>query len=126
MDDDAGALPYDTYELEELKGENNAGMIIYKDTVTVKEDKTVVDLKDIENYGADIYTTARDKKTETNCSVPEESTAVIDKVYYNNLEESKKYMLVGRIMDRDTKEQLTGGDGEIGRASCRERVFSAV
>ena len=91
-----------------MEGEHNAGMAMYKDTVTVYRDKTVIELGDIENYGAEIYTEARDEETETNCSVPKESVTVIDKVFYRNLEKEKKYMLVGKIMDKETKEQLVG------------------
>ena len=50
VDNQLGALPYDTYELEELPGENNHGMLMYKDTVTVRKENQVVHLNNLENH----------------------------------------------------------------------------
>lgn len=110
VNDDEGALPFDTYELEELKGKNNSGMTMFKDTVTISRNNATVKLNNIENDGVSIHTTARDKETGTHYSVPDESVTIIDRVFYNNLKKNREYMLVGNIMDKGTGKQLTGKD----------------
>lgn len=49
-DDKAGALPYDTYELEEIPGENNKGMEMFRDQIVIRREKTTVHLNNLENH----------------------------------------------------------------------------
>ncbi|EOS71269.1 hypothetical protein C818_00726 [Lachnospiraceae bacterium MD308] len=111
VNDADGALPFDTYELEEIKGKNNSGMTMYRDTVVINRNKTVINLNNIENDGIGIHTTARDKDSGTHDCVPGASSTIIDRVSYNNLKKNQKYMLVGSIVDKSTGEPLTDSDG---------------
>lgn len=122
VDNAEGALPFDTYELEEIKGKNNSGMAMFKDTVEISRDKTVVRLNNIENDGVSIHTAARDKESGTQYSVPEGTVTIIDSVFYNNLKKNQRYMLAGNIMDKDTGKQLIGKD-QVPAAS--RKIFTA-
>lgn len=119
-DDAAGALPFDTYELEEIKGENNSDKTMYKDTVVIGREKAVIRLNNIENSGIGIQTIARDEKTGTHYSSPEGEVTLIDAVSYNNLKRKQPYKLVGYIMDRETGEAV---EGEEGIPVTSEKVF---
>lgn len=50
VDDSLGALPYDTYELEEIRNDKNAGRELFKDTVVIRRDQAVVHLNNLENH----------------------------------------------------------------------------
>ena len=119
-DNAVGALPFDTYELEEIKGENNSDKTMYKDTVVISREKAVIRLNNIENSGIGIQTIARDEKTGTHYSSPEKEVTVIDAVSYNNLKKKQPYRLVGCIMDRETGEAV---EREEGVPVTSEKVF---
>lgn len=120
-DDAVGALPYDTYELEEIKGENNSDKTMYKDTVTVSREKAVIHLNNIENTGIGIQTTARDEKTGTHNSVADSEVTIIDAVSYNNLKKNQDYKLVGCIMDRETGKAI---EDEENLPVTSEKIFT--
>lgn len=124
VDDAVGALPYDTYELAELKGENNADKTMYKDIVVISREKAVIRLNNIENSGIGIQTTARDEKTGSHYSVAEEEVTLVDAVSYNNLKRSQTYKLVGSLMDRETGEavEITKEDETV--PITAEKIFT--
>lgn len=120
-DDAVGALPYDTYELEEIKGENNSSKTMYKDIVTVSREKVVIHLNNIENSEIGIQTIARDEKTGTHYSEADSEVTVIDAVSYNNLKKNQVYKLVGCIMDRETGEAI---EDEENLPVTSEKIFT--
>ena len=88
-------------------------MTMYKDTVIINRNKAVINLNNIENDGIGIHTTARDKDSGTHYCVPGTTSTIIDRVSYNNLKKSQKYMLVGSIVDKSTGKPLSGSDGVL-------------
>ncbi|MGN1165197.1 MAG: VaFE repeat-containing surface-anchored protein [Lachnospiraceae bacterium] len=121
-DDNLGALPYDTYELCEIRGEGNACTSMYKDTVTIRKNHVVVELNNIENYKISIYTTAKGKETGTHEIAPNNSVTVIDTVKCMYLTKNMKYRLSGTIIDKNTKEVLKD---ENGKPIIAEKLFVA-
>lgn len=122
VDDKLGALPYDTYELCELRGEANTGAVMYRDTVTIRRDNTVVELNNIENYKIEIHTTAKGKTTGTHEITAENPAEIVDTVKCRYLEENKRYRLRGTLMVKESGEVLTDKDGE---AVSAEKEFTA-
>lgn len=124
LDDKEGALPYDTYELEEIKGENNEGMVMYKDTIKISRDETIVSINNVENYGISLQTRAKDKKTGTHYAKAENPVTVIDTVGYNNIKKDVMYRLVATAMDKATKKPLE--DKEKNPVISQKTFFSKV
>lgn len=107
-DDELGAMPYDTYDIEELPGPNNEGYTMWKDSFTVSRDKVVVQLNNIENTKLEIGTKATSLNNDK--VVPAvEDTIIIDTVEVKGAKNliGEKAMLVGTLMDKETGEALT-------------------
>lgn len=49
-DDQVGALPYDTYHIEELRCEGNEGKELYQGNVTISRENFTIDMGTIDNY----------------------------------------------------------------------------
>ena len=115
VDDEAGALPYDTYTLEELRCSMNKGKALYKGKVTVskdyKETRFVVDLGDIENADLTVSTSAKNEATGTHYANAEEDTTIIDTVAYTGLRKGASYKLAGTLMDKETGRAVLDKDG---------------
>lgn len=108
----AGALPYDTYTIEEMRCENNKGYVLQKFSFTVDE-KTrtgTVDLETITDDLITIGTKAKAENTGMNLSAAEKDVKLMDTVSYTNLVPGKAYVLKGKLMDQKTgKELLVNG-----------------
>ncbi|WP_395023634.1 SpaA isopeptide-forming pilin-related protein, partial [Robinsoniella sp. RHS] len=89
LDDNKGALLYDTYRFEELPCEANADKILMKPfDIVIKKNMTVVDLGTITNDykpKPEIGTTATDKETGGHEGFVNEKTTIVDLVEYVNL-----------------------------------------
>lgn len=119
-DDSLGALPYDTYQIEELPGENNRGMAMFSDKFTVSEDGELIELGNIENAEISIGTKARDSLTGSQCQAAGEEVCIVDTVFYQNLKKGVSYTLKGTLVKRDTGEVLKDAKGNTISA---EKVF---
>lgn len=122
VNDNLGALPYDTYELCEIRGEENAGATMYKDTITIRKNQVVVELNNIENYKIAIHTTAKGKETGTHEIAPDNPVMVVDTVECRYLEKNKRYRLSGILMDQKTEEPIKD---EKGATISAEKEFTA-
>lgn len=111
VDDTVGALPYDTYTIEELKCEANEGKFLYSGKFTITRAGYTVNLGNVENADIAIQTTAKDEATGTHYASAEEDTAVIDTVSYMGLQKNKKYRLRGTLMNRATGQAVTDEKG---------------
>ena len=120
----AGALPYDTYTIEELETDANEGRrLIEPIKITVSSDKQEIDLGDIYNYPApNIETTATDLETGTHISAADSEVTLIDTVSYTGLTPGKEYKLTGVLMDKETGEEVLDADG---KSITSERTFTA-
>lgn len=110
VDDGAGALPYDTYTIEELKCSANEGKFLYSGSFTVTRANYIVSLGNVENADVAIETTAKDEATGTHYALAEDVT-LIDTVSYIGLQKDKTYRLVGTLMNRATGREATDKDG---------------
>ncbi len=120
----AGALPYDTYTIEELETDANEGRrLIEPIKITVSSDKQEIDLGDIYNYPApNIETTATDLETGTHISAADSEVTLIDTVSYTGLTPGREYKLTGVLMDKETGEEVLDADGN---KVTSERTFTA-
>ena len=85
VDDSRGALPYDTYLLEEQRCETNEGMNLLKIEVTIYKDSVTVPLGTLTDDQIEIGTTALDQETESHISKPDEKVTIVDTVEYEGL-----------------------------------------
>lgn len=114
LNDDLGALLYDTYLIEELPCEANKGYELLSFEVSVYRHNTVIDLGTLTNdhiVVPEIFTTARDQDTGTGNAYTSEKTTIIDTVYYSGLKVGQEYTVRGILMDKETGEALLV-DGE--------------
>lgn len=112
VDDARGALPYDTYAIEELPSPGNAGLQLVQATVVVSRDNQVVDLGTVNDPQGSIGTTARDKADGDSTVACGEQASVIDRVAYANLIPGREYVMEGTLMDAATAKPLEDTQGE--------------
>ena len=109
-DDSKGALLYDTYVIEELKCDSNAGFkLIPAFEVVVSRNKVTVDLGTLtDEYEKEItiHTTATDKKTGEKMIVAGKAIKIVDKVTLDGLETGRKYKLSGWQMLKEENAEL--------------------
>lgn len=109
-DDSLGALPYDTYTIEEIEGENNRGMRMYTGKLVIYKDSYTVHMNQIENdYLTDIgiTTNAVDEDTGTKYALAQETTVIRDSVIISGLIPGKSYTLKGIAVDRETNRTIS-------------------
>lgn len=102
-DDARGALPYDTYELEELRCEANEGHRLVCASLTVSRDGRVYELGTFDDRGVAIGTTLAYGDGEK-CVPAAAGVKLVDAVGYENLERGHEYRLEGEL-------HLVGEDG---------------
>jgi LPXTG-motif cell wall-anchored protein len=118
-DDSKGALPYDTYAVEELRCAANEGLRLVSMTVTVSRDARTVELGTVDDdQGPRIATTLTGKGGERLAEAAG-SVTLTDEVEYENLEPGKEYELTGTLMDRETGKAVTGADGKAVTATAK-------
>ena len=113
-DDSKGALLYDTYVIEELKCDSNAGFkLIPAFEIVVSRNKVTIDLGTLTNeYEKEItiHTTATDKKTGEKMIVAGKDIKIVDEVTLDGLETGRKYKLSGwQIVKEENAELLIDG-----------------
>lgn len=115
VDNSLGALPFDTYILEELPSEANEGkemlripFVIYKNQVTINLGN--LENKDLAEDDPSISTSARNDATGNHYAQAGLVT-IIDSVLYDGLKEKQEYLLKCTPMDKETQKPLTGPKG---------------
>nr|WP_303182452.1 VaFE repeat-containing surface-anchored protein [Lachnoclostridium phocaeense] len=111
VNDEYGALPYDTYTIEELECEANADKNLFKGTLTVSREGFTIDMGTIENPDLFIQTTAKDEESGNHYSLADEEVTIIDEVSYVGLDRGEEYRLVGTIMNKGTNSAVLDKDG---------------
>lgn len=120
-DDSKGALPYDTYTIEEQRCTANEGMNLLKFDVTVYKDAVTVDLGTLTDDYIEIGTTALDKATGSHLSQAKDKITLVDTVEYSGLKKGQEYRLTGILMDAQTGEPLLVD----GKKVTAEKTFTA-
>lgn len=127
IDEEKGALPYDTYTIEEIPSDANKGKIMFKGTLVIYKNKVTVPLANIENKGPDektpaISTTARNEATGNHFAQPG-PVSIMDSVMYTGLEAKQEYILRCIPMLKSAKKPLTDQEGNTITA---EETFTAA
>ena len=113
-----GALPYDTYTLQELRCTANAGMKLVKVTTVVSSDGRTVDLGTVTDSQPTIETQASDREMGGHYGTAGKSTVVEDTVKLENLDRGHTYTVRGEIVDSETGESVaTAEDTFTAKAS---------
>ena len=120
-DDTKGALPYDTYVIEEQRCEANEGMNLLKIEVTVYRDSVMIDLGTLTDDRIEIGTTALDQETGSHLSNPDQEVTLIDTVEYEGLKKGEEYRLTGTLMNQETGEPIRVDGKEV----TAETTFTA-
>ena len=117
-DNKLGALPFDTYSVEELRCSANEGYALINTTVTVTRDAKIIDLGTFDDPEPEIHTTAKDGFDGNQTVVSDTEVSVVDTVKYKNVTPGKTYKVSGtlyeKVTDKDgkvTKKQLLDADG---------------
>ena len=111
-DDGKGALPYDTYTIEELPSKANEGMNMYRGKLSIYRDRVTVDMGNIENKGVNIGTSAEEETSGSQYALAEEAVTIVDTVSYDGLTKGETYTVKGTLMDKQTGEPLIDGKGD--------------
>lgn len=114
VDDHMGALPFDTYIIEELRCDANEGRRLYKGTVVISRNGYTVDMGNIENEAVNIpalMTSARCEETGTAWGLTSGNVTIIDTVAYRGLIPGQRYTIKGELINAMTKEPVISEDG---------------
>jgi len=126
VDDALGALPYDTYLIEELPCAANADyQLIPAFEVTISRDTYVADLgtlTDIAPAIPEIGTQAKDADSGTQNVIAAKEVTVVDTVSYKNLEVGREYRIEGVLMDQSSETTVV----VAGHPVVAEASFSPV
>ena len=109
-DDSKGALPYDTYAIEELRCTANEGYQLIETTVIIGRDGNVYDFGTLTDVKASITTKAYDPM-DGDSLVGMGEVKVSDKVTYANLFPNRDYKLTAELHDSATGDVLLDASG---------------
>jgi len=119
-DNKLGALPFDTYSVEELRCSANEGYALINTTVTVTRDAKTLDLGTFDDPEPEIHTTAYDA-SDSDHYVGVGTVKISDKVEYSHLVAGKTYTVIGELHDAATGDAVTVN----GQAITAEKTFTA-
>lgn len=119
-DNKLGALPFDTYSVEELRCSANEGYALINTTVTVTRDAKTIVLGTFDDPEPEIHTTAYDA-SDSDHYVGVGTVKISDKVEYSHLVAGKTYTVIGELHDAATGDAVTVN----GQAITAEKTFTA-
>lgn len=112
MNSSFGALPYDSYIIEELPCEKNEGYTLQKFFFTVdeKSQNGFVDLETITDDIPEIGTEASVDGKNADIT-PQKEITLIDTIEYTGLKKGEKYIAKGRLIDKANGEVVKDAAG---------------
>ena len=119
-DNSRGAMPYDTYSVQELRCTANEGYALVDTTVTISRDGATVDFGTLDDPEPEIHTTALDA-SDSDHYVGVGSVKVSDRVEYSHLVAGKTYTVTGELHDAETGDAIKVG----GKAVTASQTFTA-
>lgn len=120
--DSLGALPFDTYEVRELRVTANEGLELATFEVTVSRHGTNVDGGTVDDSeGPHIETELTGREGE-HIAKGDPGMTLTGTVWYENLEPGREYTVNGTLMDKATGEPLLDADGNTVTASTTFRA----
>ena len=118
--DSLGALPYDSYLIEEIRSEANEGYELISDEISISRAGFNLDLgtyDDAKEKEPSISTSVKDSVTGENSAVSSVNMLIIDSVEYKNLRPGKTYVVDGILMDKETEKHMLDDEGNEIRGS---------
>jgi len=119
-DNSLGALPFDTYSVEELRCTANEGHALVNTTVTVSRNGASIDFGTLDDPEPEIHTTAYDA-SDSDHYIGVGTVKVTDKVEYSHLVAGKTYTVTGEVHDAKTGDVLKVN----GKTVTAEKTFTA-
>lgn len=117
VNDQTGALPYDTYIIEEIECESNQGyQLIEPFEVVIEREGRTIDLDtltDIKRVPVRIGTTALVRESGTKEMDAEGEITILDTVTYEHLQVGKEYVIKGILMEKESEEALLFHQKEV-------------
>ena len=104
-DNSLGAMPFDTYSVEELRCTANEGYALVNTTVTVSRNGASIDFGTLDDPEPEIHTTAYDA-SDSDHYIGVGTVKVSDKVEYSHLVAGKSYTVTGELRDAETGDVL--------------------
>lgn len=104
-DNSLGAMPFDTYSVEELRCTANEGYALVNTTVTVSRNGASIDFGTLDDPEPEIHTTAYDA-SDSDHYIGVGTVKVSDKVEYSHLVAGKSYTVTGELRDAETDDVL--------------------
>ena len=124
VDDNRGALPYDTYTIEELPCDANKGYTMISDEFTITRDNYVFDYGTVTNQVPSskwITTHATDAIDSDKLIVADPEAVINDHVAYGGLEAGMDYTLSATLIDKATGEVIPGASAQVSFTAPSER-----
>ena len=117
-DDGKGALPYDTYSVEELPVQANAGLDLVSFEVAVFRDATAVDVGTVVDTAGVMprITTSLANADGAKVVAAQADALLVDTVSFNNLDTSREYQVAGEL-------HLVEDGQDCGLVATSERTF---
>ena len=109
--DDLGALPYDTYEVSELRCAANEGHELVSFEVCVTRDHVTLDLGTVSDAMLPRLETEAWGDGGAKSVDAREDARIVDTVYYANVTPGERYSLTATLRDRDTGEEIVDEQG---------------
>ena len=119
-DNSLGAMPFDTYSVEELRCTANEGYALVNTTVTVSRNGASIDFGTLDDPEPEIHTTAYDA-SDSDHYIGVGTVKVTDKVEYSHLVAGKTYTVTGEVHDAKTDDVLKVN----GKTVTAEKTFTA-
>lgn len=119
-DNSLGALPFDTYSVEELRCTANEGYALVNTTVTISRSGASIDFGTLDDPEPEIHTTAYDA-SDSDHYIGVGTVKVTDKVEYSHLVAGKTYTVTGEVHDAKTGDVLKVN----GKTVTAEKTFTA-
>ena len=104
-DNKLGALPYDTYILEESPAPPMPEKIWQFWSSLSPRNNFTVNLGSICNYTVELHTEAKDTATGTKTVAPSAEASVTDTVTYRNLTVGRQYRITGQLILKETENR---------------------
>lgn len=103
--DSLGALPYDSYTIEELPCTANEGYSLVKTSVIITRDSVSYDFGTLDDLKPEISTNAYDP-TDGDSQIGVGDVAIADKVTYGGLSKGDQYRLNATLVDASTGKAI--------------------